>query len=192
MKVYLETPRLFMREFTEADAADLFALDADSEVMRHIGPYALADVVAYRERVRTLNIPYYARHPGYGMWVALAKPGGTFLGWFILRRALDYRFAAEACFRTDDVELGYRLRRAAWGRGYATEGSRALVRKAFADPVVARVVAAALEANAASVRVLENAGFRRVGEFRLDLFDSPVLTFALPREDYDPQKGDRR
>jgi len=192
MNFYLETPRLVLREFREDAAADLFALDSDPAVMRYIGPYTLGDVDAYRERIRTVNIPYYADHPGFGVWAAQEKPGGAFLGWFILRHALDYRFAAEAGFRAGDVELGYRLRRAAWGRGYATEASRALVGKAFAELGVACVVAAALETNAASVRVLEKSGLRRAGEFRVPHFEEPVLTLALARDDYNPQTGEKR
>ncbi len=64
MKIRLETPRLILREFTEADAAELFALDSDPEVMRYIGPYQLPDVEAYRSRIRTLNIPYYMATSG--------------------------------------------------------------------------------------------------------------------------------
>lgn len=50
----------------------------------------------------------------------IEKSTGAFLGWF------HYRLPPDG--HTDDVELGYRLRRSAWGKGYATEGSRALVR----------------------------------------------------------------
>lgn len=189
MKIYLETPRLVLREFTEDDAGDLFALDADPEVMRYIGPYALADVAAYRERLRTTTVPYYAEHPGYGLWAATEKPCSAFLGWFILRPALDYRFAVEAGFRAGDVEVGYRLRRAAWGKGYATEGARALVRKAFADPAVARVVAAALADNRASIRVMEKVGLRRAREFPIAGYGQPAVTYALDKDQYDPQAG---
>ena len=184
MKVFLETSRLTLREFTEDDAADLFALDGDPEVMRFIGPYALGDVEAYRERIRTLNIPYYASHPGFGVWAAVEKAGGAFLGWFILRHGLDCRFAAEAGFRSGDVELGYRLRKTVWGMGYATEGSLALVDQAFKDPAVSAVVATVLNGNVASIRVMEKAGLRRVGEFPLPGYDQPSVKYALDRDEY--------
>jgi RimJ/RimL family protein N-acetyltransferase len=58
----------------------------------------------------------------------------------------------------DEVELGDRLRRSAWGMGYATEGSRALVDRAFAEPGVRRVYAETMAVNVASRRVLEKAG----------------------------------
>ena len=189
MKPYLETPRLILREFTEDDAADLFALDADPEVMRYVGPYRLADVDAYREHIRNDFLSFYSPGSPYGFRAAVEKAGGAFLGWFVLRPALHYRFAREAGFRSGQLELGYRLRRSAWGKGYATEGARALVRKAFTELEAPCVVAAALAENRASVRVLEKAGLRRVGEFQIAGFDSPCLTYALRREDYDPTKA---
>ena len=187
MKPYLETPRLVLREFTEDDAADLFALDADPEVMRYIGPYRLADVEAYRERILSVYRPSYDRNDGCGAFAAVEKTGGAFLGWFVLRPALHYRFAREAGFQSGQLELGYRLRRAAWGKGYATEGARALVRKAFTELEAPCVVAAALAENRASTRVMEKAGLRYAGEFRLPGFDSPAVKYALNREDYDPE-----
>src|SRR5258708_1049775 len=143
MRVFLETERLLLREFTEGDADALFALDSDLDVMRYVGPYQLPDVEAYRRHIATKFLPYYSQGEGFGFWAAVEKVGGAFLGWFVLRPALDYRFAAEAGYRPGDVDLGYRLRKAAWGRGYATEGSRALVRKAFTELRAESVVATA-------------------------------------------------
>ena len=64
----------------------------------------------------------------------MEKSTGDFLGWFHLRPAPDGG-------RPSEPELGYRLRRSAWGKGYATEGSRALIRKAFAELGAERVYA---------------------------------------------------
>ncbi|HVS37015.1 MAG TPA: GNAT family N-acetyltransferase [Gemmataceae bacterium] len=189
MKIRLETPRLILREFTEADAESLFELDSDPEVMRYLGPYQLGDVEAYRSRIQTVNIPYYAEHPGYGVYAVVEKAGGAFLGWILLRPGLAYRFAAEAGFRAEDVELGYRLRRSAWGKGYASEGSRGLVHDAFTRLGTACVVAVALVGNRASTRVMEKVGLRCVEEFRLPGFEEPAVKYALEKNDYDPQRG---
>ena len=73
------------------------------------------------------------RFPGYGFWAAIEKTTGDFLGWFHYRPAPGDP--------PDQPELGYRLRCEAWGKGYATEGSRALIAKGFAEFGVQRVVA---------------------------------------------------
>ena len=66
-------------------------------------------------------------------------------------------FPAACGCRSRRGELGYRLRKSAWGKGYATEGSRALIRKGFTEYGVQRVVAAAMAVNQASRRVMGKA-----------------------------------
>jgi RimJ/RimL family protein N-acetyltransferase len=184
MLIHLETPRLLLRRFTEADAADLFALDSDAEVIRYIGPRQVADVQASRRLISERFVPYYAKNPGYGFWAAQARPSGDFLGWFHLRPALDYRYAREAGYQAGEVDLGYRLRRAAWGQGYATEGSLALVAKAFTEERPAAVVSCALLANVASTRVMEKVGLKRLGLFSLPGYEMPSVKYALLRTEW--------
>jgi RimJ/RimL family protein N-acetyltransferase len=80
---------------------------------------------------------------------------GQFLGWFHLRPR-----------RSDGaIDLGYRLRRSAWGNGYATEGSRALIDQGFTGHAIDRVVAETTTVNLASRRVLEKCGLTLVRAF---------------------------
>jgi RimJ/RimL family protein N-acetyltransferase len=65
--------------------------------------------------------------------------------------------------KPERVDPGYRLRRSAWGKGHATEGSRALIREGFAELGVRRVVAETMAVNAASRRVMEKAGLAHRG-----------------------------
>ena len=184
MKIAYETDRLLLREFTDADAPSLYALDSDPDVVRFVGQPPPASVEPYLDAIRGRYRRYYERHPGFGFWAAVERATGSFVGWFHLRPAGDYRFAAEAGYRPGDFDLGYRLARAAWGRGYATEVSRLLVRRAFADLGVSRVVACVLSPNVASIRVLEKAGLRRQGEARLPGFESPALVYAASIDEY--------
>ena len=88
------------------------------------------------------------------------KSSGGFVGWFVLRPAEDGGMAKMLAEGPEDAELGYRLKRDAWGKGYATEGSRALVEKGFRELGVGRVVALADKDNVASIRVMEKVGLR--------------------------------
>jgi RimJ/RimL family protein N-acetyltransferase len=88
------------------------------------------------------------------------------------------------------VSLGYRLRRTAWGWGYATEGTGALVRQAFADLGVHEVVATTMAVNTGSRRVLEKCGLRHTRTLHLD-FDAPLpgnehgdVEYRLTREEW--------
>ena len=123
MQVFLETQRLVLRRFSMADADNLVNLDADPDVMR----FVTGGIPTSREEIQNEFLPaflaYYQRYEGFGFWAAIEKATGEFLGWFHFRPRAD---AAPG-----EVELGYRLRKSAWGKGYATEGSRALIRKGF-------------------------------------------------------------
>jgi RimJ/RimL family protein N-acetyltransferase len=184
MKPVFETDRLALRQFVEADAAHLLILDGDPEVMRYVGPYALADEVAYRERIQNYFLPYYDKGPDFGFWVAEEKGSGRFIGWFHLRPALEYRFAREAGFRDGDFDIGYRLIREAWGMGYATEVTRTLIRRGFDRPAVHTIVACVLVGNPASCRVLEKCGLRRAAEFSLPGFEMPAAKYTITRNEF--------
>ncbi|MCI0700292.1 MAG: GNAT family N-acetyltransferase [Planctomycetia bacterium] len=184
--ILLETQRLVLRRFTESDAPLLFELDSDPEVMRFVGKFGLPSVEAYRERIRDVWMPYSA-HPARGFWAVIEKASREFIGWIVLRPAPDYRFATQAGWtRASDLELGYRLRRSAWGRGLATEVAKELVCSALEDPAVTCVVAAALITNRASIRVLEKAGLRYVRDFAIPGFGDPSVMYAICRTGCQP------
>ena len=162
MHILLETERLLLRHFTTADLDHLYALDNDPEVMRYInGGTPTARAVIQRE-ILPAFLRYDARRPGLGFWAAIEKIGGEWLGWFSLRPLAD---------APDQVILGYRLRKAVWGHGYATEGARALVDKSFDEWGVQRVVATTYQDNLASRRVMEKLGMTLVRRFRITAED---------------------
>jgi RimJ/RimL family protein N-acetyltransferase len=105
-------------------------------------------------------LAYYERFPGYGFWAAHERATSDFLGWFHLRPAPGGP--------PDEPELGYRLKRSAWGQGYATEGARALIDRAFIDLGARRVFATTMTVNVASRRVMEKAGLRFARTFFQD------------------------
>src|SRR5438128_12296035 len=133
MQIFLETERLVLRPFTEDDVDNLVELDSDPDVMRFINGGRPTPRQEIESDVLPTFLGYYERFAGYGFWAAVETSTGRFVGWCHFR-------PAEAD-HPDEVELGYRLRRSAWGKGYATEGSRALVQKGFAELGVQRVVA---------------------------------------------------
>jgi RimJ/RimL family protein N-acetyltransferase len=160
MLVFLETERLLLRQFDSDDADLLVELDGDPRVMRYITGGAATS----RDEVEGEYLPaflgYYERFPGYGFWAAVEKTTHDFLGWF------HYRPSPGAPL--DQPELGYRLRCAAWGKGFATEGSRALIARGFGEFDVQRVVASTMAVNTASRRVMEKSGMRLVRSYTAD------------------------
>jgi RimJ/RimL family protein N-acetyltransferase len=133
-----------MRPIAGDDVDRLVELDSDPAVMRYI----TGGVSTPRDEAERV----VARAIGH-RWLAFERDG-TFAGWFGLRPS-----AAR------DRELGYRLPRACWGRGLATEGAGALVDLAFTRLEAPRVWAQTMTVNRASRRVMERCGLRYVRTF---------------------------
>lgn len=181
--IFLETGRLTLRRFTAGDVDNLVALDGDPAVMR----FLTGGRTTSREDIETDYLPsflsYYDRFDGYGFWAAIEKSSGEFLGWF--------HFRPPPATPIDEPELGYRLRKSAWGKGYATEGSRALIHKGFTELGVRRVTAYTMSVNKGSRRVMEKSGLGYVRTFFQDWPDvieggeHGDVEYALTREDWE-------
>jgi RimJ/RimL family protein N-acetyltransferase len=187
MRVYLDTSRLILRQFTLDDEDNLVALDSDPAVMRSITGGRPTPREEIRDDILPAFLSYYERDEGVGFWAAIEKSSGDFLGWF--------HFRPREGGDPDNVELGYRLRHAAWGRGYATEGARALVRKGFTELGVRRVFAETMVVNLASRQVLEKAGLRLVRVFH-QAWPDPIegdeegdVAYALLKDEWARQQA---
>ncbi len=188
--IYLETERLVLREFTADDVDNLVELDADPEVMHFIS----GGRPTSRDEIQQVVLPhmlrFYDESTGMGFWAVEVKTTGEFLGWFHLRPGDGHE--------TTEPELGYRLRRSAWGQGYATEGGRALIDKAFAQLGVRRVLAETMTVHTASRRVMERCGLRLVREFHADWPDRIPgdehgdVEYAIDREEWELQRPSPR
>ncbi|MEV4619921.1 GNAT family N-acetyltransferase [Asanoa sp. NPDC049573] len=190
MAAFLETERLVLRDFTDSasDLDEVFALHDDPEVMRFINGGRPASRDAIRERTLPQLLERFAAFDGgRGCWAAHDRADDRFVGWFALRPVQPDRATV--------ADLGYRLRRDAWGRGYATEGARALVDKGFRDLRVNRIVADTMTVNARSRRVLEKAGLTLVGQFHCDwpeVIEGSAqgdVAYALTREAWAAGRG---
>ena len=187
MHVYLETPRLILRQLTADDLDDIEALDADPEVMRYINGGRPTPRDELRDDYIPFWLAYYERGDAWGFWATIERESGRFLGWFHLRPL--------AGDPPDVPELGYRLVRDTWGRGYATEGSIALIDKAFGELGARRVYATAMVANTASWRVMEKAGMHHVrtyhGEWpeRIEGDEAGDVEYAITRGEWEAARA---
>ena len=189
MEIFLETERLLLRRFTEHDVDHLVELDGDPDVMHFVTGGRATPRAEIESDVLPAFLGYYTRFAGYGFWAAIEKSTARFLGWFHFRPANDTR--------PNEVELGYRLHKSAWGKGYATEGSRALIDKGFAELGVERVVAFTMVVHVASRRVLEKSGLRLVRIFHqpwpdyIEGEEEGDVEYALLRGEWQEQAAER-
>jgi RimJ/RimL family protein N-acetyltransferase len=154
--ILLETPRLRLRRFVPQDVERLVALDSDPEVTRYTSYGEPTPRERYEREILPRWFAYYDVELALGYWAAETRADGAFVGWFHLR---PDRFDA------GEQELGYRLQRAAWGRGYATEGARALLVHGFGPVGAAKISARTLARNAGSRRVMEKCGLAYERDF---------------------------
>ena len=158
MTVFVETDRLVLRQFTAEGADLLIELDSDPAVMRYLtgGEPTLPPAVV-REQVIPSVLATYERWNGrFGLFAGYEKDSDDFIGWFQLR--------AEREGPLDEVELGYRLRQDAWGKGYATEAVRAMLDKGFSELGLRLVWGETMAVNLASQKVMEKVGMSVVRE----------------------------
>jgi RimJ/RimL family protein N-acetyltransferase len=158
----LRTKRLILRPWRGDDLEPFAALNADLEVMRNF-PGTLdrerSDAMAERIQSRLAD-------DGFGLWAAEVPGVAPFIGFIGLARP-----QFEAHF-TPAVEVGWRLARAYWGRGYAPEGARVAVAFGFDVAGLDEIVSMTIPDNEASQRVMQKLGMTRDPA---DDFDHPNL-----------------
>lgn len=169
----MDTERLILHPFTMDDAGELVRLHNDRDVMRFLN----GGRPTPRETIVRETLP---RFMASGFFAAEERRTGAFIGWFHLRPGGE-----------GELELGYRLRRESWGRGYATEGSLRLIERAFAELGARRVYAQTMAVNLGSRRVMEKCGLRHVRTFWED-WEDPIdgaeqgeVEYELLREEWE-------
>lgn len=155
----LRTARLLLRRWAPSDLEPFAALNSDPEVMQYFP--ALLDHAESAAAIKRIEASFAAN--GCGFW-AMDLPGAGLIGCCGL--AIP-RFTAPF---TPCVEIGWRMARTHWGRGYATEAARAALADGFARLGLAEVVSFAASGNIRSQRVMQRAGMSR----------NPAEDFAHP------------
>jgi len=161
----IRTERLLLRGWRAEDRAPFAEIGADAEAMRHY-PSILtrAESDACMERYER----EWARE-GFGKW-AVEIPGVAAFAGSVGLATLSFEASFTPC-----VEIGWRLAREHWGRGYATEAARAAIEDGFTRARLDEIVAFTVPANTRSIRVMERLGMKFAGEF-----DHPVIAAGHP------------
>jgi RimJ/RimL family protein N-acetyltransferase len=161
----LETDRLILRGWSEADLDPFAAMAADPEVMRHLGE---PQDRAGSWRAMALHAGHWALR-GYGNWAVERRADGVLLGRAGLWNPEGW----------PGLELGWKLARHAWGHGYATEAARAAMGWAWSALGATELISLIRPENERSARVAERLGFRPLRE--QDLNGRRVTVFGIER-----------
>jgi RimJ/RimL family protein N-acetyltransferase len=168
--VILETDRLTLRMLREDDLDAYAAMCADPEVMRYLGDGKPLDRVGAWRQIAMILGHWQLR--GFGFYALEERGTGALVG-----RAGFFQPEGWPGF-----ELAWMLRRASWGKGYATEATRRILRHGFTELGRERVISLIRPANAPSIRVAERLG-ERLHE-RTELFGSEALVYGIDRAEW--------
>jgi RimJ/RimL family protein N-acetyltransferase len=162
----LRGPRVLLRPWRESDLEPFAAMSADPEVMEFLPAVTRAESDGALGRV-TRHIEEH----GFAFW-ALELPGEIPFAGFVGLAVPRFEASFTPC-----VEVGWRLARAHWGKGYALEGANVALRAAFGPLALREVVAFTVERNTRSRRVMDRLGMQRTPD---EDFDLPHLREGHP------------
>lgn len=172
----IETARLLLREWHDADVERYAAICSDPLVMRYMWLEARAqtfeEAVADAARLRE-----HWEREGFGHWVVEEKATGRMVGRTGLKHHLDWTLDPE------NTECGWLYAREAWGRGYATEAALEVVRFGLETLARPEVISIAHPDNAGSRRVMEKAGLTYAGSRHWEQRGVDVVWYSLRAEE---------
>ncbi|MGB0982856.1 MAG: GNAT family N-acetyltransferase [Saprospiraceae bacterium] len=143
----LESRRLDLRGIMKADIDFIYELNSDPEVVKYVFKKEHTYEEAEADLERYLSFPEKYQLP-IGVWVAFELETAQPVGIFFIKKLEE----------TGEIEIGYRLAKEHWNKGYATEGSKELLEYALNDLGITRIVAVTNPENIASSHVLQKLG----------------------------------
>ena len=176
----LETERLILRPWRDDDLEPFAAMNADPEVMRFLSggiPMAREDSDAMVAR----NRAHFEKH-GFGLWAVMRKDNAHFAGFIGLATPA---FLPEVL---PTFEIGWRLGRAHWGQGLATEGARRSLDYGFEEAGLDEVCSIHDPGNVASRRVMEKLGMRFDRDTTHPMSGQRLRVFWITRAEWEAQR----
>ena len=172
----LQTDRLILREYTQQDFDDLYAILSDPETMQHYPkPYDAAGT----QRWLDWSFDNYRRH-GFGLWAIELKETGAFIG--------DCGLTMQNIDGVQLPEIGYHIHKDHWRRGYGSEAARAVRDWAFQNTDFDELYSYMVAANVASYSTAAAAGMTRQKEY-LDEHGIAHLVYCITRQEWTRLKG---
>jgi ribosomal-protein-alanine N-acetyltransferase len=161
MMIFAETKRLILRELLPEDDEGMYCLDSDPEVHLYLGNKPVNHIQQSRDIITSVR-KQYAEY-GIGRWAVIEKTTGDFLGWSGLKLVTDTYNN-----HTGFYDIGYRLIKQHWGKGYATESALAALEYGFNKLQLLHIYGMADVDNAGSNNVLQKIGLSFVESFDLN------------------------
>ncbi|MBE9036753.1 GNAT family N-acetyltransferase [aff. Roholtiella sp. LEGE 12411] len=175
MTSLFETERLIVRTWIpECDAEQAFEIYNDPQVTHFLGQAARITTIELQRQRLIENIERSRRHQdGTGSWAIVDKQTTTIVGTILLKQLLN-----KDSLPTQDYEVGWHLRRASWGKGYATEAGRGMLQYGFSVLNLPMIYAVVKPENHASIRVTQRLNMKPMGRTN-NYYGIELLLFQL-------------
>ncbi len=171
MKIITQTRRLYLREFSLDDAIHFYNMNLDEDVIKYTGDTAFSSEA--EARTFLTNYDQYKLH-NMGRWAVCDKNTDEFLGWCGLKHH------PESTIDNTFVEVGYRFYKTHWGKGYATESTKAAIYYGFNTLNLKTIYAHAHIENIASLKVLEKCGLQFIHQDNYDGMPAKLYKVETP------------
>ncbi|MGI4020060.1 MAG: GNAT family N-acetyltransferase [Janthinobacterium lividum] len=170
MAILIETPRLLLKEMSQADVQNLFDLNRDLEVMRYTGDKSFNNINEALNYVE--NYQHIYQKYGYGRLSLFNKETNEYLGWCGLKY-LDQK---------NETDLGYRLKKRFWEKGFATEAASACLKDGFSRLQLSQIFATAMKENIPSINIFKKLGLKYLKD--QDCGCQPGVIYAITKQEW--------
>lgn len=158
MEIFAETERLILREILPSDRNALFAIDSDPDVNIYLGNNPVKNIEQTDDLIEFIRKQYVDN--GIGRWAMIEKSTNNFIGWAGLKLVRELTNN-----HINYYDLGYRLNKNYWGKGFATEAAKASLNYGFNTLNLNEIYAIADSENVASKNVIEKVGLKYMETF---------------------------
>lgn len=162
----ITTERTYMRHLTPNDAASFYLLNLDPEVLKFTGDVPFESIHAARDFITQYD--QYEKY-GVGRLAVIEKSSETFIGWCGLKYNAD----------KSEYDIGFRFFKSHWNKGFATETAKSCLKFGVTELGITCIVGRAMQANKASIAVLEKIGMTFKDSFEFDGEDGVIYEYRI-------------
>ncbi|MGK0385641.1 MAG: ribosomal-protein-alanine N-acetyltransferase [Patiriisocius sp.] len=174
--ITLETERLLLRPFKLGDEAGVLEFASNTLTQQYTGDIVRTSMEEVKQLIQNVWLHDYATY-GYGRFAVIHKEDNKIIGFNGIKFLKDIH----------QTDLGYRFLPQYWGKGIATESSKAILEYAFTTLKLAEIIAHVLPENPASAKVLEKLAFQKTAFKPYPGETENLHWFALTNETYERQ-----
>lgn len=161
MEIYIETERLILREILPSDELGFFELDSNPAVHKYLGGKPVQNIEQIKTVIKNIRQQYIEN--GIGRVAIIDKKTNEFIGWTGLKLVRE-----NTNNHIDFYDVGYRLIKKYWGKGIATETTKATLKYAFEILDLKEIYGMCDIGNLGSANVLEKTGLKFIETFDFD------------------------